>query len=49
MGVFMLSSCLIKVGVPTMGLRSSEGYVADNGVLSAESCGFLCVVTMTEG
>jgi hypothetical protein len=37
MGVFWLSSCLIKVGVATSGLRNSDGYVADRGVLSAES------------
>jgi hypothetical protein len=40
MGVFWLSSCLIYVGVPGRGLRSSEGYEADSGVFRAESCGF---------
>lgn len=48
MGVFKLSSCLIYVGVATRGLRSSEGYEADSGVLRAESWGFCCVVAMIE-
>jgi hypothetical protein len=46
MGVFWLSSCLIKVGVATSGLRNSEGYDADRGVFSAESWGR--VVAMAE-
>lgn len=49
MGVFKLSSCLIYEGVTTRGLRSSEGYEADSGVLRAESCGFCCVAAMVEG
>lgn len=47
-GVFKLSSCLMYVGVATRGLRSSEGYEADSGVLRAESWGFCCVVAMME-
>jgi len=41
--VFWQSSFLIKAGLPTMGLLSSDGYVADRGVfmvLIAASCGF---------
>lgn len=48
MGVFKLSSCLIYVGVETRGLRSSEGYEADSGVLRAESWGFCCVAAMID-
>jgi hypothetical protein len=48
-GVFWASSRLIHVGVDTIGLRISEGYVADIGVRSKESLGFdVTVVAMME-
>jgi hypothetical protein len=49
MGVFRPSSCLIKVGVATRGLRSSEGYEADRGVFKAESWGRVAAMMDGEG
>lgn len=40
------SSSLMTVGVGSIGLGSSEGYVAERGVLSADSTGFSAAVAM---
>jgi hypothetical protein len=50
MGVFIISSRLMYVGVPTAGLLSSEGYVPERGavrgVLRAGNSGFTVDVAM---
>lgn len=46
MGVFSPSSRLTIDGVATCGLRSSDGYVADTGVLRAGRVGFAEVAAM---
>lgn len=40
-GVFWLSSCLMYVGVPTHGLRISDGNEAESGVFNDDSWGFV--------
>ena len=46
-GVFWLSSCLMYVGVPTHGLRISEGNPAERGVLRDGSWGLVVVAMMS--
>jgi hypothetical protein len=49
MGVFWLSSCLMKLGVATSGLRSSEGYEADKGVFRADNWGRVAAMAEEKG
>jgi hypothetical protein len=43
-GVFWLSSCLMKLGVATSGLRNSDGYEADKGVFRADNWGRVAAI-----